>query len=282
MAKNAVCVWDFTWFNLRDEEKAKAILREHCKKWTFQEECCPTTGNLHFQGRISLKVKTRNPFWENCDIKFSITHCKDDDFYVTKTDTRVRGPWKDDDEEIYIPIDVRMIKTLHPWQTRMTEIAKTYEPRKINIIVDMKGNTGKSTFVRIMRVYKIARKIPFANDYRDIMRMVMDMPEAKCYIFDLPRAISKEKLYQFFSAIEEIKGGYAFDDRYHFKERIFDPPVIIVFTNSVPDRNLLSQDRWQIQTINNRLELEAIPTESVIISNSNQPAQPAQYQQKAI
>lgn len=276
MTKNACCVWDFTWFNLRDENLALSVIEKHCKQWCFQEEKCPKTGNLHFQGRVSLKIKTRKPFWEGQDIFFTASHSSEDTFYVEKEETRVRGPWKDTDEKIYIPRDVREIQQLLPWQESMRQIALTYEKRKINVVIDLRGNTGKSTFVRIMRVYKLARKIPYANDYRDIMRMVMDMPESKCYIFDLPRAISKEKLYQFYSAIEEIKGGYAFDDRYHFKERIFDPPTIIIFTNGIPDRSLLSGDRWNLLCINPKLELEAVPSEPVIISNSNGLAQPAQ------
>lgn len=283
-ATNALCVWDWTIFNEDNHENVIELCEKYTKHWCFQEEKCPTTGKLHFQGRVSLLEKTRKPFWPNVDMKWTITSnpSTKDVVYVTKVESRVRGPWSDRDEKIYIPRDVRDIKTLLPWQTKMAAIIQTYERRKVNIVVDPKGNTGKSTFVRICRVYKLARKIPYANDYRDIMRMVMDMPESKAYLFDLPRAISKEKLYQFFSAIEEIKGGYAFDDRYNFKERIFDPPVIVIFTNKMPDQALLSGDRWNLLGINSALDLEACPTDPVIISKSNSPAQPEQFDKTSL
>lgn len=254
MSRNPICIWDFTWFNLHDENQCISIIEKFCKHWCFQEEKCPTTGTLHMQGRISLKEKSRNPWWgAGLDIKFSITSIVnfDNTFYVTKEESRVRGPWTDRDEKIYIPRDVREITSLYPWQESLRQIALTYEKRKVNIVYDPTGNSGKSTFTRIAMVYKWGRKIPFANDYKDIMRMVMDMPESKCYMFDLPRAISKDKLYQFYGAIEEIKGGYAFDDRYHFKERFFDPPAVIVFTNVMPEQRLLSSDRWIVWTIQN-------------------------------
>ena len=47
------------------------------------------------------------------------------------------------------------------------------------------------------------------NNYKDLMRMICDTPTSKCYLIDIPRSIEKDKLYGMFSAIEEIKGGYA-------------------------------------------------------------------------
>lgn len=250
--QNPVCVWDFTWYNLRDEEQAFKILDLHCKKWTFQEEKCPKTGNLHFQGRVSLKIKNRAPYWPDCDIKFTPTSEVNhkNDFYVTKPDTRVRGPWSDKDEKIVVPRDIKAIKELLPWQKQLFSLIKVENnTRKVYVVIDETGNSGKSTFVRWCMVYKHGRKIPMANDYKDILRMVMDMPTSNCYFVDMPRAINKEKLYQFYSAIEEIKGGYAFDDRYKFQEKIFDPPNVVIFTNRCPDLALLSYDRWVLLSI---------------------------------
>jgi hypothetical protein len=253
--KNPCCVWDFTLFDMGGKiEEVIALCRKYAKAWCFQEEMGKVTGHRHLQGRVSLKEKTRS-LWFGPNLKMyarvTSNENKGNMFYVMKEDTRINGPWADSGEYevVYVPRDVREIQQLYLWQAQLKDIAVTYERRKINIIYDPIGNIGKSMFVRIMRVYKLARKIPFANDYRDIMRMVMDMPESKCYMFDLPRAISKEKLFQFFSAIEEIKSGYAFDDRYHFQERIFDPPAIIIFMNVLPDRSLLSGDRWNILRI---------------------------------
>ncbi len=253
------------------EEQKQAIIDLYpkvIKHYVFQLEK-GDSGYLHFQGRISL-VKKRTAIEAGKNIKtykgLSNIYCTPtcnneikfnamEAFYCIKDDTRVEGPWKDSDEVIYIPRQVREITSLFPWQTDVINTVGKWDTRSINVIVDKTGCTGKSTLVQYMRAYKLARKIPFSNDYKDILRMVCDMPSSQAYIFDMPRAINKEKLYQFYSAIEEIKGGYAFDDRYTFKEKIFDCPTVWVFSNEYPDKKLLSIDRWKCFQITEGMEL---------------------------
>lgn len=259
MSESACCVWDFTCFQTETREDLTKNLRKECKQWCFQLEKAPTTGALHFQGRFSLKVKKRltgvTKLFPNCHLSVTSTANRDNTFYVMKEDTRVEGPWSDKDEVIYVPRDIRAITNLLPWQEELLYIIKIYEPRKINIIYDPDGNSGKTTFTRYCMVNGFGQILPFCNDFKDIMRMVMDMPESKCYFMDMPRAIKKEKLYQLYSGIETVKNGYAYDDRYHFKQKLFDPPNIVVFTNVMPELDLLSQDRWVIWKITNqRLE----------------------------
>lgn len=83
----------------------------------------------------------------------------------------------------------------------------------------------------------------------------MDAPTSKLYLFDLPKALKKEHLYQFFAGVEEIKNGYAYDDRYSFKEKYFDCPNIWIFTNTAPDRLMLSADRWRFWQIDDQMNL---------------------------
>jgi hypothetical protein len=174
-------------------------------------------------------------------------------FYVLKGDTRIDGPWSDTDPKPpYIPRQVREIQTLLPWQISVIQISKKWNTRKINIIYDTTGCIGKSTLVTYMGCYGLARRVPFANDYKDILRMVYDMPTINCYLIDMPRAINKEKLYQMYSAIETIKDGYAYDDRNHFKDKYFDCPNIFVFTNRLPEYSMLSGDRWSIWEVVNK------------------------------
>ena len=249
------CTYDFTchdtdipYTDIKDE------LKKHCKKWAFQLEKGENTGKDHYQGRFSLKLKNRLTWLVknfNFIAHFSVTsnENRDNNFYVTKDDTRILGPWKDTDTEIYIPRDIRKIDKLLPWQSLLKDVLSVEEDRIVHVVYDPKGNSGKSTFTRYMMCHQLGQLIPFCNDFKDIMRMVMDMPTNKCYLMDMPRAINKEKLYQLFAGIEMIKTGYAYDDRYHFKQKIFDPPQICLFTNKEPDLDLLSKDRWRIYTI---------------------------------
>lgn len=257
---NAVTTYDFTSFGT-DVEEVKKLLREHAKHWCFQQERAPTTDRLHFQGRLSLKVKERLngalqrfPGWH---LSITANENRDNNFYVTKVDTRVQGPWQDTDVDIYIPRQLRDIQELRPWQQRVVDSRNEWDTRSINIIVDEKGNNGKTILCTYCGVHGYGRRVPFSNDFRDIMRMIMDTPTSKMYLFDIPRALKKDHLYQFYAGIEEIKNGYAFDDRYHFREKWFDCPTIWIFTNTKPERELLSSDRfkfWKIE--NNQLVIE--------------------------
>lgn len=79
--------------------------------------------------------------------------------------------------------------------------------------------------------------------------MVCDMPTAKVYLIDIPRAFNQDKLRAMWAAIESVKDGYAYDDRYSFKEKCFDCPVIWVFMNQQPDVLTLSSDRWRFYSV---------------------------------
>lgn len=263
MQESACFVYDFTTFEVGSRENVIKILKELSKKWVFQLEKCPSTGNLHFQGRMSLKDKARyrglqhsGPFnlWKLSPTSTDVAKSKNFD-YVMKEETRVEGPWSNKDKVLYIPRDVREIGELYPWQKDFLSLCGIYNKRTVYVIYDPEGNKGKSTIVRLCGVHGYGRKLPFCNSYEDIMQMAMSLPEAKNYFFDMPRAINKEKLYQLYAGIEELKGGYCFDKRYKFEERFFDPPNIFVFTNKLPDESMLSKDRWLIFIINN-LKLE--------------------------
>lgn len=222
------------------------------KRYSFQLEQADS-GYVHFQGRISLVKKRRmnealsliQPIFNKIHLSPTSTNGLKDNFYVCKDDTRIEGPWKDTDEKIYVPRQIRELQELRQWQLDLIEKSKVWNTRNIDIVIDSRGNIGKSTLATYLGVHKLGRVIPYCNDYKDLLRMTYDMPITSCYIIDMPRAIAKDKLFQFYSAIETIKSGYCYDDRYHFKERYFDCPNIWVFTNTVPDEHLLSKDRWR-------------------------------------
>lgn len=257
-----VYTYDFT---LRAENITKYditdMLNAYCKKYCFQKER-GDTGYIHYQGRFSLKERLRqNKILEKINTEYpnlSAIHIRPttkqntgNDFYVSKEETRIEGPWKDTDDETYIPKQIRNI-TLYQWQQTVVNDANVWNTRNINWVIDINGNNGKSILKTHIGVHKIGRALPYSNDFRDICRMVMATPPTKLYIIDLPRAISKDHLYQFTSGIETLKDGYAYDDRYSFKERYFDCPNIWIFSNTAPDRSLLSNDRWIIWNLNNR------------------------------
>lgn len=257
--KNACCTYDFTFFPKEEKDDHEWIittLKNHCKSWSFQKEKGTETQKEHYQGRFSLKTKKRI-----ANIPFTLGHYsitskenRTNDFYVTKEDTRIEGPWSDKDTITYIPKQVREITSLYPWQQEIIDKAQEWDTRTINIVVCPNGNVGKSTLCSYMRAHSLGTPLPPINDYKDLLRMVYARAKdsGNCFLIDQPKSQNKDKLYGFYSAVETAKDGYAYDDRYSFKERIFDCPNIWVFTNTRPDINLLSRDRWCIWEIHNK------------------------------
>lgn len=262
MTTTNICVYDFTIpENKTNHNDLIKLLQNYCKKWTFQLEE-GESGYKHYQGRFSLKVKSRkstiinqfNEFDKNTENMHLSPTCKQNqgnDFYVSKEDTRLSGPWKDTDEIKYIPRQIREIKNLHPWQQHIVNDANVWNTRNINWVINEEGNIGKSILRTYLGVHEIGRTLPFSKDYRDIMRMVMGTPPSKLYIIDIPRAINKNDLGEFLAGIETLKDGYAWDDRYKFQEKYFDCPNIWIFSNMTPNIMHLSLDRWRLWEVEN-------------------------------
>ncbi len=101
----------------------------------------------------------------------------------------------------------------------------------------------------------IAEEVPPYRLMDDIFQWVCTRPIKPIYIFDMPRGMKKDKLADFYSGIEIIKNGVAFDKRHSAKKIRFNRPRIIVFTNELPVLELMSTDRWKIWKINNKFEL---------------------------
>lgn len=277
---NPVCCYDFT-LRSSDAKHDDIIgwLTKETKKWCFQKEK-GESGYEHFQGRFSLKVKTRLDTlkksipWQSIHLSPTSKDNSKNMFYVMKADTRIEGPWSSEthEEPPYIPRQVREIQNWRPWQQAICMLAKVWDTRGIHCIVDGPGNKGKSVLVSALGAARQACNIPFCNDYKDILRMVMDRPKRGIYLIDMPKAINKEKLFQLFSAIETVKSGYAYDDRYSFKEEYFDSPNIFVFTNKLPDTSMLSADRWRIWGITSH-KFNLVPYEQLEQANAAEMAQ---------
>lgn len=252
---NAVCTYDFTTPEC-DRTIIQNWINDNCKKWCYQLEE-GESGYKHYQGRVSLKIKERLTGVikgsKGIIHHWSITsnENRDNNFYVCKDETRIDGPWKDNDPKpVYIPRQFR-IDSLLPWQQYIVDHYDDWDSRCINIVYDPEGHKGKSVLVGYMCTSGLSQKIPYCNDYRDIMRMIMGTNKKRIYLIDLPKALGKDKLATFMSGIETLKDGYCYDDRYHFKEEWFDSPNVWMFTNKIPDQNLLSKDRWKYWQISN-------------------------------
>ena len=264
MANPCSC-WDFRiGTNKITIENLKEWLNNYCDKWVFQEELSES-GYEHYQGRLHLKVKERastllKKVPKGGDFKPTANKNTKNDFYVMKEDTRIGGPWSNNDVEATWDVQLLIDNGLYKWQNQLVDLAKEYRNlRMINVIVDKKGGRGKSSLTDYMMYQGIAEELPLVNDFIEMVQMAYAIP-ASCYIIDMPRSLKKDKLAGLFGAIEYIKMGKSFDKRYHYKRRKQDPPNILVFTNEYPNANYLSLDRWRIWRISSKGILKQVPT----------------------
>lgn len=266
------CVgYDFT---LKEEGTDLKEIMDHlgqwCKEWVFQLEE-GDSGYRHYQGRVRL-IKKRRPgeiakIWQDIlpGVHLSPTsnaaYQQREFSYVMKADTRINGPWKNTDLPKYMTKRLRKFleSTPYPWQQKIIDLAGEYDDRSIKVILDKGGSIGKSSLAEYLEYMDIAYDLPYMSTMEDIMQACMGLPPFKAYLIDMPKGLKKEKLASFYAGLECLKNGVMYDKRYSFKKRRIDCPQIFVFTNNMPDLNLLSIDRWQIYTINESRDLIEVP-----------------------
>lgn len=261
MSDSAITTWDFTLSKeYSNFEEIKKILVTKSRAWCFQLESGEETGYEHFQGRFILKERLRltgvKKFWpKETHLSPTSNENRNNMFYVQKENTRIDGPWSD--EDIEIPKWLQVAPDWYPYQRSiLRKIKDEANTRVVNVLVDTEGNNGKSFLSLYLAVRKLARRLPMLNDARDMSRMILDSPKSNCYFIDLPRATDKKFMHNFIAAMEELKNGYAFDDRYSFREEFFNPPHIWIFTNAEIDPSLLSKGRWKLWYLDDNLKLK--------------------------
>lgn len=263
-------LFDFTIpLDVIDKEEILEILQDWGKQWAFQHEISDD-GYEHWQGRISLRKKRFGnalckEFKPICkEWHWSLTSnngLKTGMSYVIKKDTRVEGPWRDDDPEPkYIPCHVKGM-TLRPFQQKIKDSTSVFQERWINVLLDTKTKIGKSRICAYLNAYEHALWIPPMSDYKELMQVVMCKIGKRrsniTLLFDIPKGIKHYDSRAMWNAIETIKTGFAFDTRYSYKEMQFDPPVVWVFTNTNPteDIGLHREDVYKIWEVSADFDL---------------------------
>ena len=240
-----------------------------CKKFVFQLEK-GRSGYLHWQCRVSMITKRTaaaliteiipliGGHWSltSANVHNGPKHFN----YVMKEDTRVEGPWTDTTPCEEKPALTRQLRefmktvkdgNMYDYQMYLYEQSTVYDDRKITLIYDPHGNSGKSRLVDLLEYEEKALYVPPLDSMKDISQYICCFETRECYCFDLPRAMKKEGkiLRGIYSGIELLKDGRMFDTRYTGKRRRLDCPQIYVFANGIPDWDLLSPDRWEILEI---------------------------------
>lgn len=211
------------------------------------------TGYLHFQGRFSLIEKMRltelkKIFSNTAHLEpeknkiLSIEYCK-------KDKTHIAGPWTD---KAILRNSLRLDQ-LYPWQRQIVEMCKVYaDDRTVNWFWEPDGKVGKSAIARFILdnvgqclYVDGGRKEDIAQYVATSKISEWDNP---IMIFNIPRS----KTLVSYSAIEALKDGVMFSQKYESGMIRFNSPHIIIFANFEPDEKEMSKisaDRWKITKI---------------------------------
>lgn len=268
---NAIYRISFTWNKPETCVEAEFVqsarrvgqhIKDVCRnsKYVYQLER-GELGRLHYQGHIKLHTKERIKAVSSRlrealpgvhTSPSSRVGSTDAEFYCTKDDTRVDGPWGDDDH--IFPDYSNIFPPQGVWE-EIKEKLDTQSTRHIMWVYDNIGCVGKTNFATYMEINKLAWGLGLGSA-KDNYYAVSTMPCRRCYIFDVPRTQGKNfdwgEMYQ---SIEKIKDRNFLSEKYKCQKVILPiVPKILILANQPPHRAAMSADRWTVfEIINNAL-----------------------------
>lgn len=238
--------WCGTTFNYSEKEMEQ--IKVCFKKYVIGREICPKTGKKHLQWHGELKnprtVKSMRKQFSPHHIeavknrKESIAYCMKEWEYETNIEPE-------------FPLEVIGVHNLYDWQKEIVRLIKKKERRKINWFWKEKGCQGKSMFCRDLLI--LGRTLAVDGKETDIFYALKNKKNLDCLIIDIPRIKSNQVSY---AALEKILDGFCFSSKYESCCFVFDPPVVIIFSNSPPEENYkeyMSEDRWNIYEIGKKI-----------------------------
>jgi len=135
---------------------------------------------------------------------------------------------------------------LRPWQLELMDLIEEHSPhpRQIHFYIDSEGAAGKSFMARYIYSLRPADTLVLSNAKHD--RMFHNYSGQSRIIFDMNRSLDDDHDNMPYAVMENIKNGYKPPGMYGSPPEFFKPPHVIVFCNSAPKMNALSQDRYDL------------------------------------
>lgn len=248
--------WDFTIpeKDITREELVKKFENAKADKFVIGSEEGTLTGYKHYQCKAHFRKpmtfeelgKYIGEWHREPSIRKDFTYCeKEGNFYRS---------WEGALAKFH---DLKLL----PWQGQVIADLKEQNERQCTVILDREGANGKSYLSKHLVVRYGYAYVPPMTTTEDYMFMAMAHPNAKGFVFDIPRAENSQQEKAMWSAMETIKNGYLYDKRYSFTEKWIEPPKMLVFTNDKPPSNMLSADRWRVyELIKKRAKTDAYLT----------------------
>lgn len=223
-------------------------------QYVFQRET-GESGTPHLQGWCKYKTKTRltainkdfpGMHWEICrNRKQSIAYCSDPEKRDLGTDVYSMNM------HMKFREGLRTLTTLRPWQHEIIDLIEEQggNGRTVNWFWEGEGNYGKTCFARYLAIKKDALYIcGSAADMKCGLAEYMEENNGcfpKIVILDIPR----DSAGCSYKGLEQCLGGIFYSTKFHSQQCIFNPPFLLVFANSPPERNRMSEDRWRVREL---------------------------------
>jgi len=154
--------------------------------------------------------------------------------------------------------------TWKPWQKSVLSIVEgPVQNRKVHIIVDQQGNTGKSFLAKYLMVKHGALTLD-AVSKRDMAYIFLQRIDSGHSVpivcIDIARSIVGSGLQEHlpntaltavWNFVESLHNGSIVNTKYESKIRIFEQPHVVIFTNHPVEVSeyTLSRDRWHIMNL---------------------------------
>lgn len=269
--------------NFYKTESLLKIIKTISKTFIFQLESTTNDQNkqnVHYQGFIEVKQKTRPSTLGKTlnDSLFGIQfqHCVDQmalKKYVMKNETRIKGPWSSNPEECYLGNDLKQINSeMYHWQKICFDMLH-FQPddRIVTCILDIRGNVGKSKFCKLLTFKNLALTLNYAKTH-DLLFLISENTDKTAFVFDLSKSKPQDaSMTDLFAAVEQTKNGYIISTKFKPKCCVFEPPHVILFSNSVPSLYGISLDRWRFYTVSDKTkELFHLTVEEVFDISTEQ------------
>lgn len=272
----ALTAWSFTYQETVNnqlppaDDIVKLFNNLNATHYAFQLEKGLETGRLHYQGNVKFKKAItgsdlRKAFkaavrkggqdeWlyygKGCLTTTPTHDLAHSTIYSLKEETRVEGsPQYIFPNYTYLGKDLVPYESMYPWQKSIMDIlSHPPDERAIHLIVDQKGNSGKSTLAKGLAYHHDACVVPLGLTSAQMKSAIVGNGPKNIYIIDLPR--NNRSYTEIFDTIEEVKRGFVISCFHGKLQQLFmTRPHVVCFTNEYPDLKLLSMDMWQLYTI---------------------------------
>lgn len=246
--------WCFTWNNYTSEDIEYLTGKLKTGDYLFGEEVGGNTGTPHLQGVFrfknprsfnSIQKLLKKNHIEPCNNwQASLNYCsKDGETYTNIEKKKTR---KNRLLEKYDSVKWK------EWQQQIIDICES-EPddRTVNWIWETEGGAGKSFLAKYLvmkydAIISDGKKDNVFNQIKNWLDAHKDNEDPRLIILDCPR-YNREHIN--YGTLEQIKNGMIYSGKYEGGVCLFDNPHIVIFANSEPDYECLSNDRWNVISI---------------------------------